>query len=46
VVARPALVVVSSDRDIRSGLAEELTNRYQVAYDVVACAGQVQRLVE
>jgi thioredoxin reductase (NADPH) len=40
VVARPALVVVSSDRDIRSGLAEELTNRYQVAYDVVACPGR------
>jgi thioredoxin reductase (NADPH) len=40
VVARPALIVVSSDRDVRSGLADELTNRYHVAYEVLACSGR------
>ena len=40
VVPRPTLVVVSSDRAVRSGLADELTNRYHVAYDVVACSGR------
>ena len=38
--ARPALVVVSGDGSVRSGLADQLSRRYTVDYEILACTGR------